>query len=72
MIREVTFLSQAGAEAMRPLPLEGIISITGYGYPPARLRRGWRRVLRIVFDDIEKPFFGAIHFDTAHAEEILA
>ena len=71
MIREVGFLSQAGAEAMRPLPREGIISITGSGYPPATLRKGWRRVLRIVFDDIEKPFFGATHFDIAHAEEIL-
>ena len=71
MIREVTFLSQAGAEAMRPLPREGIISITGSGYPPATLRRGWRRVLRLVFDDVEIPFFGAIHFDTVHAEAIL-
>jgi predicted protein tyrosine phosphatase len=71
MIREVTFLSQAGAEAMRPLPREGIISITGSGYPPASLRRGWRRVLRLVFDDVEFPFFGATHFDTVHAEAIL-
>ena len=71
MIREVTFLSQAGAEAMRPLPREGIISITGSGYPPARLRRGWRRVLRLVFDDVEIPFFGATHFDTDHADAIL-
>jgi hypothetical protein len=27
--------------------------------------------LRLIFDDIEKPFFGAIHFDTVHAEAIL-
>ena len=71
MIREVGFLSQAGAEAMRPLPREGIISNTGSGYPKARLRRGWSRVLRLVFDDIEKPIFGAAHFDKDHAEEIL-
>lgn len=71
MIREVTFLSQAGAEAMRPLPREGIISITGSGLPPATLRRGWCRVLRLVFDDVEIPFFGATHFDTGHAEAIL-
>lgn len=71
MIGEVSFLSQAGAEAMRPLPREGIISITGSGYPPATLRKGWRRVLRLVFDDVEIPFFGATHFDTVHAEAIL-
>ena len=71
MIREVSFLSQAGAEAMRPLPREGIISITGSGYPPATLRRGWRLVLRLVFDDVEIPFFGATHFDNAHADAIL-
>ena len=71
MIREVTFLSQAGAEAMRPLPREGIISITGSGYPPAMLRKGWRHVLRLEFDDVEVPFFGAAHFDKDHAEEIL-
>ena len=57
---------------MRPLPREGIISITGSGHPPATLRRGWRLVLRLVFDDVEIPFFGAIHFDIVHAEEILA
>ena len=71
MIQEVTFLSQAGAEAMRSLPREGIISITGSGYPQARLRRGWSRVLRLVFDDVEKPVFEAAHFDKDHAEEIL-
>jgi predicted protein tyrosine phosphatase len=71
MIGEVDFMSQARAEAMRPLPREGIISITGSGYPPATLRRGWRRVLRLVFDDVEIQFFGATHFDTVHAEAIL-
>ena len=71
MIREVDFMSQARAEAMRPLPREGIISITGSGYPQARLQRGWSRVLRLFFDDVEKPFFGAAHFDKDHAEEIL-
>lgn len=71
MIREVDFMSQARAEAMRPLPREGIISITGSGYPPATLRKGWRHVLRLIFDDVEVPFFGATHFDNAHAEAIL-
>jgi len=72
MIREVEFTSQARAEYLRPLPGEGIISITGSGYPRARLRRGWTRVLRLVFDDIERPFFNAVHFDLEHAGKIIA
>lgn len=71
MIREVVFLSQVRAEYFRPLTREAIISITGSGQPPARLRRGWLRVLRLVFDDVEGPDFGAVPFDMSHAEEIL-
>jgi len=71
MIREVDFMSQARAENCRPLAREAIISITGSGDPPATLRRGWRCVLRLVFDDVERPIFGAAHFDKDHAEEIL-
>jgi len=71
MIREVEFISQARAEYLRPLPREGIISITGAGHPRAKLRRGWTRVLRLVFDDVEAPYFNAVHFNQTHAEEIL-
>ena len=71
MIREVEYLSQARAENMQPLPREAIISITGSGHPKARLRKGWTRVLRLVFDDVEAPFFNAVHFDYPHAEDIL-
>jgi predicted protein tyrosine phosphatase len=72
MIREVEYLSQARAENLRPLSREAIISITGSGYPKATLRKGWLRVLRLVFDDIDAPFFNAVHFDSPHAEETLA
>ena len=71
MIREVDFMSQARAENCRPLAREAIISITGSNHHKARLRKGWTRVLRLVFDDVEKLIFGAAHFDKDHAEEIL-
>ena len=71
MIREVEHLSQPRAEYFKPLAREAIISITGLGYPQARLRKGWSRVLRLVFDDIERPGFGAVPFNLAHAEGII-
>ncbi len=72
MIREVDFMSQARVEYFKPMAREAIISITGSGLPRAKLRKGWFRVLRLVFDDIEAPFFNAVHFENPHAEEILA
>jgi len=72
MIGEVDFMSQARAEYFKPMTREAIISITGSGHPKARLRKGWTRVLRLVFDDVEAPFFNVVHFDNLHAEEILA
>jgi hypothetical protein len=72
MIREVEYLSQAPAENFRPLAREAIISITGSDHPRARLRKGWSRKLRLVFDDVEAPFFNAVHFDDSHAQAILA
>ena len=71
MIREVDFMSQARAEYFKPMKREAIISITGSCHPRANLRKGWSRVLRLVFDDVERPGFGAIPFDTYHAEVIL-
>jgi len=71
MIQEVHFLPQANAEHLVPLKREGIISITGSNYPRARLLRGWRRVLRLVFDDTEKPIPGGVHFDQEHAKAVI-
>lgn len=71
MIREVEFMSQARAEYFKPLSREAIISITGSGHQRAKLQRGWSRVLRMVFDDVERPGFGALPFDTDHADVIL-
>ena len=72
MIREVEYLSQARAENFRPWAREAIISITGSDHPRARLQKGWTGVLRLVFDDVEAPFFNAVHFDKLHAEDILS
>jgi predicted protein tyrosine phosphatase len=71
MIREVDFMSQARAEYFKPMTREAIISITGSGHPRAKLRKGWFRILRLVFDDVEAPFFNAVHFDNLHAGKIL-
>lgn len=71
MIREVEFMSQARAEYFKPLTREAIISITGSDLHRAKLRKGWSRVLRLVFDDVERPGYGAIPFDADHAEVIL-
>jgi len=71
MIREVDFLSQPRAEYFKPLEREAIISITGSGDPPANLQNGWTHVLRLVFDDVERPIYGATHFDSTHAKIIL-
>jgi predicted protein tyrosine phosphatase len=66
------FFPQASAEHFKPLKREAIISITGTGHVKARLQRGWTRVLRIVFDDVEIPNEGSVHFDDSHAEAIVS
>ena len=71
MIREVEYMSQARAEYFRPMKREAIISITGSGHPRADLKKGWSRVLRLVFDDVERPCRGAVPFNVDHAETIL-
>lgn len=71
MIREVDFMSQARAEYFKPMKREAIISITGSGHPRANLLKGWSRVLRLVFDDVERPGLGAIPFNADHADMII-
>lgn len=53
MLRRVLFISQARAEALRPLPGAALISITDAAAAPARLRSGWLAVHRAAFDDID-------------------
>lgn len=71
MIREVHFLSRSLAVTMEPYGREGIISITSPGEGRANLRRGWRRVLRIQFDDIRRTTPNHILFGNEHADAIL-
>jgi hypothetical protein len=68
MIREVHFLSRSQAVTMAPYGREGIISITSPGEGRAKLKRGWRRVLRLQFYDIlratpKRTLFGDEHVD---------
>lgn len=51
--REVMFLSQSMAEALLPEGTESIISVTDRGANPADLQDGWKRVLRIQFNDVD-------------------
>jgi len=53
MLRRVLFISQARAEALRPLPGAALISITDADAAPARLPPGWRALHRAAFDDID-------------------
>jgi len=71
MIKEVRFLSHSLAVLMAPYGREGIISITSPGRGQAKLRRGWRRVLRLQFNDIEKASPGRVLFHEDHAVAIL-
>lgn len=71
MIQEVRFLSHSLAVLMAPYGREGIISITSPGRGKARLRKGWRRVLRLQFNDIDNIATGRVLFNENHAEAIL-
>lgn len=71
MIREVHFLSRSQAVTMAPYGREGIISITSPGEGRARLRRGWRRVLRLQFHDIERATPDRVPFGDEHADAIF-
>ena len=71
MIREVHFLSRSQAVTMAPYGREGIISITSPGEGRANLRKGWRRVLRIQFDDILRVTPKRTLFGNDHADVII-
>lgn len=71
MIKEVHFLSRSQAVTMAPYGREGIISITSPGEGPAKLRKGWRRVLRLQFHDILRVIPRRTLFGDEHADAIL-
>jgi hypothetical protein len=71
MIREVYFLSRSQAVNMAPYGREGIISITSPGEGRANLRKGWRRVLRVQFHDIQRTTPKRTLFGGEHADAIF-
>ena len=70
-IREVSAISLLSARNWNAQPREAMISITGTGDARVVLKRGWRHVLRVTFDDIEKPRFAWELFSDEHADRIL-
>jgi predicted protein tyrosine phosphatase len=56
---------------MAPYGREGIISITSPGEGWANLRKGWRRVLRLQFHDIQRAIPKRVLFGDEHADAII-
>jgi len=48
-----------------------MISITGTGEARVVLKKGWRHVLRVTFDDIEKTQFGLKLFSDKEADKVI-
>lgn len=70
-IRKVRWVPQHEAEDLLPVYGLGLISITGTDFGRARLQKGWRDLLRVVFDDIETPVDDYVLFDARMADRIL-
>ncbi|MHB8833318.1 MAG: hypothetical protein ACYC9V_09105 [Desulfobacteria bacterium] len=70
-VRKVTWIPQHDAEDLLPVYGLGMISITGTDRRRARLRKGWRDILRLVFDDIEAPVADYVLFDDRMADRII-
>lgn len=81
MIKKVTFIGRAEAERLIGHPSLGIISIRCSDDSPADLKGNWGKVLRLTFDDIEKPLTWEdptsgtvkelIPFNADHAKEVM-
>lgn len=70
-IRQVSAISLLSARNWNAQPREAMISITGTGEPRVPLEKGWRHVLRLRFDDIERPRFGLELFSEADADQVI-
>jgi predicted protein tyrosine phosphatase len=70
-IREVSAISILSARNWNAQPREAMISITGTGEARVVLKRGWRHVLRVTFDDIEKTQFGLKLFSEEDADKVI-
>ena len=70
-IREVSAIMLTSACNWNPPPRSALISITGTGDARVVLKRGWRHVLRVTFDDIEEPRFGLKLFSNKEADKVI-
>jgi len=70
-IKEVSAITLTSACNWNPPPRSAMISITGTGEGRVVLKRGWRHVLRVTFDDIEKTQFGLKLFSDKDADKVI-
>lgn len=70
-LRKVEFCSQPLAMIRAPVTAWAVISVTGCVSGEARLMRGWSRVLRVTFDDVEENEEPYLAFDLSMAQEIV-
>ena len=70
-IKEVSAITLTSACNWNPPPRSAMISVTGTGDARVVLKRGWRHVLRVTFDDIEEPRFGLKLFSDEEADKVI-
>lgn len=70
MLKQIVALSQLEAEALKPNPPWGIISIREPG-GEVNLQDGWGAILKLEFHDITRYYSGYQAFSGEQAEEIL-
>jgi len=70
-IKEVSAITLLSARNWNAQPREAMISITGTGEARVVLKKGWRHVLRVTFDDIEKTQFGLKLFSDREADKVI-
>jgi predicted protein tyrosine phosphatase len=69
---EIDFVSASDISYMDGRADTVVISIRNPKSEPARIRDGFRDVLHLEFDNVERPAPGCVLFMEAHATEILA
>jgi len=70
-VKEVSAITLISAMNWNPPSRSAIISITGTDDARVVLKRGWRHVLRVTFDDIEEPRFRLKLFSNKDADKVI-
>jgi predicted protein tyrosine phosphatase len=70
-LQTVLFCSQSAAQKRTPWANWSIISITAACSYPANLKEGWKRVLRLEFDDVDRDEEPYILFSEQQARDII-